>query len=157
MNKLLLRDTLLPRAPGGHTRASLKLYSPLTDNLQLELHQVTTTVSQPAIAAMRLQFWRDALSAIYSDNKPVPQHPVAIALAEMRKARPVMKYYLSQMIEVRVSAEPFSLGGGQCQGHSGHVNRDWTGDHEALACTARERHRPWPHCRLDLPYVTSRK
>lgn len=72
----------------------------------LELHQVTTTVSQPAIAAMRLQFWRDALAAIYApegQGRPVPQHPVAIALAAMHAARPVMKYYLSQLIEVRVS------------------------------------------------------
>ncbi|BEI80938.1 hypothetical protein CcaverHIS002_0200980 [Cutaneotrichosporon cavernicola] len=66
----------------------------------LELHLVTTTVSQPAIAAMRFQFWRDALAAIFS-GKPAPQHPVALALAEMHAARPVQRYYLGQLIDVR--------------------------------------------------------
>jgi len=64
---------------------------------------VQTSTTQPAIAAMRFQFWRDALSAIYAGDKPVPQHPVALALADVRRHRPVMKYYLSQLIEVRVS------------------------------------------------------
>jgi NADH dehydrogenase [ubiquinone] 1 alpha subcomplex assembly factor 6 len=61
---------------------------------------VTTTVSQPAIAAMRFQFWRDALAAIFS-GKPAPQHPVALAIADVHAARPVQRYYLSQLIEVR--------------------------------------------------------
>ncbi|BEJ11642.1 hypothetical protein CspHIS471_0201020 [Cutaneotrichosporon sp. HIS471] len=76
----------------------------------LELHLVTTTVSQPAIAAMRFQFWRDALAAIFS-GKPAPQHPVALALAEMHAARPVQRYYLGQLIDVRaknLSAPPAS-------------------------------------------------
>lgn len=51
---------------------------------------------------MRFQFWRDALSAIFA-GKPAPQHPVALALADMHKARPVQRYYLGQMIEARVS------------------------------------------------------
>lgn len=33
----------------------------------------------------------------------IPQHPVAMLLADMRRNRPVQKYYLSQMIDVRVS------------------------------------------------------
>jgi NADH dehydrogenase [ubiquinone] 1 alpha subcomplex assembly factor 6 len=54
---------------------------------------------------MRFQFWRDALAAIFSEkaDTPVPQHPVAQALADARRNRPVMKYYLSQLVEVRVS------------------------------------------------------
>jgi NADH dehydrogenase [ubiquinone] 1 alpha subcomplex assembly factor 6 len=54
---------------------------------------------------MRFQFWRDALTAIFAapGAKPVPQHPVAVLLAEMRQNRPVQKYYLSQLIDTRVS------------------------------------------------------
>lgn len=51
---------------------------------------------------MRFQFWRDALASIFA-GKPAPQHPVALALADMHKARPVQRYYLGQMIEARVS------------------------------------------------------
>ncbi|WVQ86234.1 hypothetical protein IAT38_008402 [Cryptococcus sp. DSM 104549] len=68
----------------------------------LELHLITTTVTQPAIAAMRFQFWRDALKVIFSKTPGVvPTHPVALLLAEMQKNRPVQRYYLSQMIDVR--------------------------------------------------------
>lgn len=72
---------------------------------QLELHLITTTITQPALAAMRFQFWRDALTAIFAPpgSKPVPQHPVAVLLADMRQNRPVQKYYLSQLIDTRVS------------------------------------------------------
>ncbi|WRT70852.1 uncharacterized protein IL334_007851 [Kwoniella shivajii] len=71
----------------------------------LELHLITTTVTQPALAAIRFQFWRDALKIIFSPNpevaNQVPQHPVCVLLADMKKSRPVQKYYLSQMIETR--------------------------------------------------------
>lgn len=50
---------------------------------------------------MRFQFWRDALAQIWA-GKP-PQHPVAIALAEAHKYRPIQKYYLNRLIETRVS------------------------------------------------------
>jgi NADH dehydrogenase [ubiquinone] 1 alpha subcomplex assembly factor 6 len=70
---------------------------------------ISTTISQPALAAIRFQFWRDALSSIWTgkttDGKvaTVPQHPVAVALAEMKAARPIQRYYLSQLIDTRVS------------------------------------------------------
>lgn len=51
---------------------------------------------------MRFQFWRDALSAIFA-GKPAPQHPVALALETVHQVRPVQRYYLSQLIEARVS------------------------------------------------------
>ncbi|OCF35922.1 hypothetical protein I316_02417 [Kwoniella heveanensis BCC8398] len=73
----------------------------------LELHLITTTVSQPALAAIRFQFWRDALKMIFSPNpnissaSAIPQHPVAVLLADMKRHRPVQRYYLSQMIDAR--------------------------------------------------------
>ncbi|WWD20847.1 hypothetical protein CI109_105324 [Kwoniella shandongensis] len=69
----------------------------------LELHSISTTITQPALASIRFQFWRDALKAIFSNNSdtPIPQHPVAVLLAETRRNRPIQKYYLSQMIDVR--------------------------------------------------------
>ncbi|KAL7422940.1 hypothetical protein Q5752_002238 [Cryptotrichosporon argae] len=66
----------------------------------LELHLIGATVSQPALAAIRFQFWKDALAAIFEGGN-VPQHPVAVALADVRKHRPVQRYYLRQMIDVR--------------------------------------------------------
>jgi hypothetical protein len=65
-------------------------------------------MSQPALAAIRFQFWRDALSIIWTgktadgEERAVPQSPVAVLLADMRRHRPVQRYYLSQMIEARV-------------------------------------------------------
>ncbi|KAI9633401.1 isoprenoid synthase domain-containing protein [Dioszegia hungarica] len=72
----------------------------------LELHLVSTTVTQPALASIRFQFWRDALKAIFTKDTAggaaaVPQHPVAVLLAETRRERPIQKYYLSQMIDTR--------------------------------------------------------
>ncbi|KAK4688755.1 NADH dehydrogenase [ubiquinone] 1 alpha subcomplex assembly factor 6, partial [Tremellales sp. Uapishka_1] len=70
----------------------------------LELHLVSTTVTQPALAGMRFQFWRDSLASIFAPErkgKVVAQHPVIALLAEMKRERPVQKYYLSQLIDVR--------------------------------------------------------
>lgn len=53
---------------------------------------------------MRFQFWRDALAQIWAGNPP--QHPVAIALAQAHKYRPIQKYYLNRLIETRVSPSP---------------------------------------------------
>jgi NADH dehydrogenase [ubiquinone] 1 alpha subcomplex assembly factor 6 len=77
------------------------------DDYQLELHLVSTTVSQPALASIRYQFWRDALKAIFARDSTgvVPQHPVAVLLAETKRERPIQKYYLSQMIDTRVSID----------------------------------------------------
>ena len=72
---------------------------------------IQTTVSQPALAAIRFQFWKDALSSIWTGKSlegkasAVPQHPVAVLLADMKNNRPVQRYYLSQMIEARVSVD----------------------------------------------------
>ncbi|ODN92083.1 hypothetical protein L198_05755 [Cryptococcus wingfieldii CBS 7118] len=73
----------------------------------LELHSITTTVSQPALAAIRFQFWRDTLKTIFATNASssnVPQHPVAVLLADMKRHRPIQRYYLSQMIDARAKA-----------------------------------------------------
>ncbi len=77
---------------------------------QLELHNISSTVTQPALAAIRFQFWRDALSAIWAgaSGGAIPQHPVAVILAEMKRYRPVQKYYLNQMIDIRVGLPPAS-------------------------------------------------
>ena len=87
-----------------------------------------TTVSQPALATIRFQFWRDALSTIWEGKgdgrgEGVPQHPVAVLLGEMKRARPVQKYYLSQMIDVRVSSEATSFQGYEVACLSSHHTR----------------------------------
>ncbi|WWC65335.1 uncharacterized protein I303_107953 [Kwoniella dejecticola CBS 10117] len=76
----------------------------------LELHLITQTISQPALAAIRFQFWRDTLQTIFSPNdkgsepSQIPQHPVAVLLADMKRNRPVQRYYLSNLIETRAKA-----------------------------------------------------
>ncbi|WVR08720.1 hypothetical protein IAU60_005778 [Kwoniella sp. DSM 27419] len=71
----------------------------------LELHLISTTVTQPALAAIRFQFWRDAIKVIFSPNPDVaanvPKHPVTLLLSDMKKHRPVQRYYLAQMIDAR--------------------------------------------------------
>ncbi|RXK41063.1 hypothetical protein M231_01694 [Tremella mesenterica] len=69
----------------------------------LELHLISTTLTQPALAAIRYQFWRDALNSAFAKTNAVTQHPVIILLSDMAKNRPVQKYHLSQAIEVRAS------------------------------------------------------
>jgi len=41
----------------------------------IEVAAIKDQVSDPTIGKMRLQFWTDAISAIYSGG-PVPNHPV---------------------------------------------------------------------------------
>lgn len=79
---------------------ALTYTSPST--IQLELHQVTTSVKQPTIALMRYQFWRDTLKSIWEDNPP--HHPVAEQLAKAKRHRPLQRYYLKQLIDVRANA-----------------------------------------------------
>ncbi|EIW66257.1 hypothetical protein TREMEDRAFT_65528 [Tremella mesenterica DSM 1558] len=62
----------------------------------LELHLISTTLTQPALAAIRYQFWRDALTSAFTKTGSVTQHPVIILLSDMAKHRPVQKYHLSQ-------------------------------------------------------------
>ncbi|WWC72723.1 uncharacterized protein I206_106687 [Kwoniella pini CBS 10737] len=71
----------------------------------IELHLVTQTITQPALAAIRFQFWRDTLKIIFSSTEKdfgkIPQHPVAILLGDLKRNRPIQKYYLSNLIETR--------------------------------------------------------
>lgn len=46
-----------------------------------EIAKVAETVSEPLIGRMRLQWWRDALEAIFA-GRPAPRHAVADALAD---------------------------------------------------------------------------
>lgn len=75
--RLLDRDRYLTAlfAPDARREALFALYA-----FNLEISRVRETVSEKLIGEMRLQWWREALEAIYSGAKP-PAHPVAEALA----------------------------------------------------------------------------
>ncbi|MEE8515860.1 MAG: squalene/phytoene synthase family protein [Alphaproteobacteria bacterium] len=62
-------------APADARRGLMALYA-----FNLELARIPETVSEPLLGHMRLQWWRDALTAHYG-GKPVPNHQTAVALA----------------------------------------------------------------------------
>lgn len=62
-------------APDERRDSLLALYA-----FNLEVSRVRETVSERLIGEMRLQWWRDAIEAIYDDAR-LPAHPVAEALA----------------------------------------------------------------------------
>lgn len=59
-----------------------------------EIRKVPFTVSDPTLAAIRLQWWRDALEAGTASG-----HPVADALTELCKTRPIEPGKFSQLID----------------------------------------------------------
>lgn len=48
--------------------------------LDLELSRIRTRVREPLVGLMRVQWWRDAIDAIYAGR--CPGHPVAVALSD---------------------------------------------------------------------------
>jgi len=62
-------------APDSRRDALFALYA-----FNLEISRVREAISERLIGEMRLQWWRDALDAIYGGSKP-PAHPVAESLA----------------------------------------------------------------------------
>lgn len=67
-------------APPAERRALIALYA-----LNYELVRVRAVVSEPALGAIRFQWWRDALEEL-ADGKPARRHDVALAAAELIRA-----------------------------------------------------------------------
>lgn len=68
-------------APADVRPALYALYA-----FNIEIAKVAETVSEPLIGRIRLQWWRDALEAIF-DGRPAPRHAVAESLADAIGAR----------------------------------------------------------------------
>lgn len=66
----------------------------------LEVARAPWVSSEPLIAEMRLQFWRDALETM-SQAAPPPAHEVAAPLAEVLRGTAVAPASLLEMIEAR--------------------------------------------------------
>jgi Squalene/phytoene synthase len=65
----------------------------------VELSRIPQRVSEPMIRQIRLQWWRDSISAIYAGG--VQDHPVAIALAAAVKQASWPEQALQGMIDAR--------------------------------------------------------
>jgi phytoene synthase len=74
----------------------------------LELARIPVLVSEPLIGEMRLQFWRDAIAAIY-EGGAVPGHEVAAPLAEAIAAASLPRGPFEALLDARrmdLSGEP---------------------------------------------------
>ena len=65
----------------------------------LEIARIRESVSEPPLGEIRLQFWRDALGAIYGGQ--THEHPVADALAEVVRNSDIPQQALLNLIEAR--------------------------------------------------------
>ncbi len=74
----------------------------------LEIARIPLVVSEPLLGEMRLQFWRDAIAAIYEGGM-VPGHEIAPPLAEVIAAADLPRAPFDALIEARrsdLTAEP---------------------------------------------------
>ncbi|KIY48633.1 hypothetical protein FISHEDRAFT_42934 [Fistulina hepatica ATCC 64428] len=68
----------------------------------VDLALVQDTVSNPTIGQMRMQFWRDIVKSLHSENiADIPHHPVALALWEASKQFHLPAYYLRKIVDAR--------------------------------------------------------
>jgi 15-cis-phytoene synthase len=81
-------------APEGKRRHLLALSA-----FNIEIARVREIVSDPKVGEIRLQWWRDALDAIYANE--TPDHPTAKALAAAIVAGDLPRHALVNMIEAR--------------------------------------------------------
>jgi len=82
-------------APDSRRDALFALYA-----FNLEISRVRETISERLIGEMRLQWWRDALDAIYGGAKP-PAHPVAEALASAIRNHGLERALFDRLIDAR--------------------------------------------------------
>lgn len=75
----------------------------------LEVARVRESVSEATLGAIRIQWWRDGVAAIY-DGRP-PQHQVALALAAAVERSGLTRYHLDSLLDARqddLEDEPFA-------------------------------------------------
>lgn len=82
-------------APDSRREALFALYA-----FNLEVSRIRETISERLIGEMRLQWWRDALDAIYGGSNP-PAHPVAEALASAIRHHGLERAPFERLIDAR--------------------------------------------------------
>lgn len=82
-------------APADTRPALYALYA-----FNIEIAKVAETVSEPLIGHMRMQWWRDALEAIFEGRSP-PRHDVAESLASAIRARKLSRDRFMLLIDGR--------------------------------------------------------
>jgi len=82
-------------APDSRRDALFALYA-----FNLEISRIRETISERLIGEMRLQWWRDALEAIYGGSKP-PAHPVAEALTSAIRTHGLERALFDRLIDAR--------------------------------------------------------
>ncbi len=86
--------TLLLPGPIREAAFSLRAFN-------VEIAGIREAVREQALGKMRLQFWIDAVEAIFEDETLVPQQPVAVALLAAVKRHGLSKKLLLKLIESR--------------------------------------------------------
>lgn len=88
-------------APAAARPGLLALYA-----FNLEIARASWVASEPLLAAIRLQWWADAIAEIY-DGKPARRHEVVAPLAETIAAGDLPRRLFDEMIGARrLDAEP---------------------------------------------------
>ena len=90
-----------------HDRFLCALFAPEAEREDLfylyafnqEVARICETVSEPLIGQMRLQWWRDAVDAIYAGD--APRHHVALGLAEAVRRHDLTRAYFHRLIDAR--------------------------------------------------------
>jgi len=77
--------------------------------LNVELTQALAQATDPRLAAVRLQWWRDQVDVALRSER-VPDHPVLRALQQLHLHRPLSKYRLHRLVDARAAE---AGGGGQ--------------------------------------------
>ena len=81
-------------APADRREALFALYA-----FNLEVAKTREVVTEPLLGQIRLQWWRDSLSATYRGD--VPQHEVLVPLAQAIEAFGLTRDYFERLIDAR--------------------------------------------------------
>ena len=79
-------------APARRRSAILALYA-----FNLEVARIREAVSEPLLGRVRLQWWRDAIGAVYDRGAP-PRHPVLEALAPAVHAHQLNREHFDRLL-----------------------------------------------------------
>ncbi len=82
-------------APARRRPAILALYA-----FNLEVARIREAVSEPLLGRVRLQWWRDAIGAVYDRGNP-PRHPVLEALAPAVHAHHLSREHFDRLLDAR--------------------------------------------------------
>lgn len=82
-------------APAAHREALFALYA-----FNYEIARVRDLVREPMLGRIRLQWWREAVSAAFAGG-PIRRHEVVVPLASTIRDRPMTREYFERLIAAR--------------------------------------------------------